>query len=48
MVNEISRPRLFMRPHAHPHDEPFGQLEDIFVCFVIADEKQPGLPEMRM
>ena len=35
-----------MWSHSHPHDEPFGKLEDILVCFVIADEKQPGLPEM--
>ena len=46
MVDEISCLRLLMRPHSHPHDEPFGKLEDILVCFVIADEKQTGLPEM--
>ena len=35
-----------MQPYSYSHDEPFGKLEDILVCFVIADEKQPGLPQM--
>ena len=42
----ILRPRFGMPPHPHSHDESLGKLEDILVRFVIADEKQAGLPEM--
>src|SRR5512140_41940 len=43
MVDEILRPRLLMQPYSHPHREPLGKLEDIFICFVITNEKQTGL-----
>ena len=40
----ILRQRFGMPPYAHSHGQPFGKLEDIFVCFVIADEKEACLP----
>ena len=43
MVEKIPRARLLTSPHPHPHHEPLGQFEDIFICVVIANKEQPGL-----
>ena len=40
----ILRPRFGVLPYAHSHGQPFGKLEDILICFIIADEKQASLP----
>ena len=43
MVEEIPCPRLLTSPDSHRHREPLGQVEDIFIRFIITNIEQPGL-----